>query len=138
LAGNSGDEVTLVKSVQGLVMAEKLSTNKPVPTSENEPKPDIAAKLQAIREKRRRQSARLKAAKEGVEAAEGAAAGTSTSTRGDEGRPAASEAKPSTTANKRTREQQETPPSDSRPNKVKRTTQPSTFDEVVQEPLWPW
>jgi hypothetical protein len=70
----------MVKSVQGLVMAEKSSTNKPVPTSENEPKPDIEAKLQAISEKRRRPRrqraarsarARLKAAKEGIEAAEG-------------------------------------------------------------------
>jgi hypothetical protein len=102
-------------------------------TSENEPKPDIEAsieaKQQAIRESWRQQraarSARLKAAKEGVGAAEGAAASTSTSTRGNEGRPAAaSEAK--------SREQQETQLSGSRLNKVKRTTWPSTFAEVVQ------
>jgi hypothetical protein len=149
LAGNSDDEVTLVRSVQGLVMTEKPSFNKPVLTSENEPKPDIEAKLQAICERRWRQkaapSARLKAAKEGVgavegaAAAKGAAAATSTSTRGNEGRPAAaSEAKSSTTSNKRTKEHQETPLSGSRPNKVKRTTIGlALLLRLCRSPLWP-
>jgi hypothetical protein len=80
LAENSDDEVTLVKSVQGLVMAEKPSTSKLVLTSENEPKSVLEAKLKAMRERRRRQraarNARLKAAKEDVGAADGAVAGT--------------------------------------------------------------
>jgi hypothetical protein len=45
LAGNSKDEVTLVRSVQGLFVAEKPTTGNPGVTSENEPKMDPEVKM---------------------------------------------------------------------------------------------
>ena len=49
LAENSEEEVNLARSIQNLVVAEKSNTKTSEETSEKEPKTDLEAKLEKLR-----------------------------------------------------------------------------------------